>query len=143
MISICMIVRNEEKILEKCLKQLYPLGYELVIVDTGSTDNTKDIALRYTDKVYDYTWNSNFAEARNYAISKASCDYILMIDSDEIIVSFNKDELEELIHRNPEKIGRVLIISEYTRGNENYQTNSRISRLFSKKLYNYEGRIHE
>ena len=143
MISICMIVKNEENILEKCLMQLYPLGYEIIIVDTGSTDNSRQIALRYTDKVYDFTWTGNFSEARNYAIGKASREYILMIDSDEIVVSFDKDKLEELIHKNPDKIGRVLIISEYSRGNESYRTSSRLSRLFSKNLYCYEGRIHE
>lgn len=63
MISICMIVKNEDKILEECLKQLYPFGYEIIIVDTGSTDNTKEIALRYTDKGYDYTWTNNFAKS--------------------------------------------------------------------------------
>jgi glycosyltransferase involved in cell wall biosynthesis len=138
-----MIVKNEENILEKCLMQLYPLGYEIIIVDTGSTDNSRQIALRYTDKVYDFTWTGNFSEARNYAIGKASREYILMIDSDEIVVSFDKDKLEELIHKNPDKIGRVLIISEYSRGNESYRTSSRLSRLFSKNLYCYEGRIHE
>lgn len=143
MISICMIVKNEENILEKCLMQLYPLGYEIIIVDTGSTDNSRQIALRFTDKVYDFTWTGNFSEARNYAIGKASREYILMIDSDEIVVSFDKDKLEELIHKNPDKIGRVLIISEYSRGNESYRTSSRLSRLFSKNLYCYEGRIHE
>jgi glycosyltransferase involved in cell wall biosynthesis len=138
-----MIVKNNENILEECLKPLHSLGYELVIVDTGSTDNTRELALRYTDKVYDYPWNDNFAEARNYTIGKASNDFILMIDSDEIIESINKDKLKELILKNPDKIGRVLIGNVYTRGNENYRTNIRLGRLFSKDLYHYEGRIHE
>lgn len=143
MISICMIVKNEENILEDCMKQLYKLGYEIVVVDTGSTDKTIEIAKNYTDKVYDYEWNEDFAAARNFAISKTSNEYVMMIDSDEIVVSFDKDELENKIRKYPDGIGRLLIISDYTRDGERYQSNSRISRLFSKKIYHYEGRIHE
>lgn len=143
MISICLIVKNEERILDRCLNQLIKLDYEIVISDTGSTDKTKEIAKRYTEKVYDYSWNQDFAAARNFVISKASNEYVLMIDSDEIIVSFDKARLEELIQQNPNGIGRVLIISDYTRGEERYRTNSRISRLFTKELYCYEGRVHE
>ena len=58
---------------------------ELIIVDTGSTDSTKDIAHKYTDKVYDYKWCDDFAAARNYAFSLASCDYIFSADADEIL----------------------------------------------------------
>ncbi|MDD4113314.1 MAG: glycosyltransferase [Herbinix sp.] len=143
MISICMIVKNEENILEDCLKQLYPIGYEIVIIDTGSIDGTREIASRYTDKVYNYSWNNDFAAARNFAISKASNEYIMMIDGDEIVVSCDKAGLEDTIHKHPDGIGRLLVISNYTRNGESYQTNSRISRLFSKELYHYEGRIHE
>lgn len=143
MVSICIIVKNEEKLLNQCLKHLLPLEYEIVVVDTGSTDGTKDVAAKYTDKVYDYPWHQDFAAARNFAISKASNDYILMIDSDEILLSYDKIELELLIRKHPEGIGRLMIINEYMRGNEKYRIRSRISRLFSKKLYHYKGRIHE
>lgn len=143
MISICIIVKNEEKLIDQCLKHLIPLGYEIVVVDTGSTDGTRDVVKKHTDKVYDYPWNNDFAEARNIAISKATNDYILMIDSDEMILSYDKRELEALLQKNPDDIGRVLIISEYYRGNEKYMVKSRVSRLFSKRKYYYKGRIHE
>ncbi|TAH69969.1 MAG: glycosyltransferase [Anaerolineaceae bacterium] len=143
MLSICMIVKNEENILENCLEKLSHLGYEIVIADTGSTDKSKEIALRYTDKVYDYAWDQDFAAARNYVISKASNEYIMMIDADEIVVSCDKDKLEDMIHKYPDGLGRLLIINDYSRKDESYRTNSRISRLFSKELYHYEGRIHE
>lgn len=143
MVSICMIVKNEKDTLGACLEQLLPLGYEIVIADTGSTDGTKEIAMKYTHKVYDYCWNQDFAAARNFIISKADNDYILMIDSDEIIITCDKAGMEKLILNYPDGIGRLLIISEYSRGEEKYLTKSRISRLFSKKLYHYKGRIHE
>jgi len=143
MISVCIIVKNEEKLIEKCLKHLLPLEYEIVVVDTGSTDNTKAVAAKYTDMVFDYEWQQDFAAARNFAISKATNDYILMIDSDEILLSYDRKELEELIKLYPDRIGRIGIISEYVRGNEKYKVKSQVSRLFSKKLFCYRGSIHE
>ena len=143
MVSICMIVKNEENILESSMKQLYKLGYEIVVVDTGSNDKSIEIAKKYTDKVYEYCWIQDFAAARNFVISKASNEYIMMIDADEIVVSYDKDKLEDMIHKYPDGLGRLLIISNYTRDSESYRNSSRISRLFSKELYHYEGRIHE
>lgn len=86
-ITVCMIVKNEEACLKKCLESVKGIG-PIVIVDTGSTDNTIEIARRYTDKVYtDYKWNDSFAEARNYAKSKVETDWILSIDADEYLVN--------------------------------------------------------
>ena len=75
-VSLCMIVKNEESVLARCLDSFAPLVDEIVIVDTGSTDSTKDIAARYTDKIYDFSWIGDFAAARNVAFSKTNCDYI-------------------------------------------------------------------
>ena len=68
-ISLCMIVKNEEAVLARCLDSLRGLMDEIIIVDTGSTDNTKEIALKYTDKVYDFSWGDDFAAARNFSFS--------------------------------------------------------------------------
>ncbi len=84
-ISLCMIVKNEEKVLARCLDSIADLMDEIIIVDTGSTDSTKEIARRYTDKIYDFEWNGSFADARNYSFSKASAQYIYCADADEII----------------------------------------------------------
>lgn len=86
-LSICMIVRDEEKYLRRCLESLKPLVQsglaELIIVDTGSKDNTINIAKEYTDKVYLHPWQGSFSEARNYSISLAQGEYIFIIDADE------------------------------------------------------------
>ena len=71
-ISLCMIVKNEEQVLSSCLDSLAGLMDEIIIVDTGSCDRTREIATRYTDKIYDYIWKDDFADARNFAFSKAS-----------------------------------------------------------------------
>ena len=90
-ISICMIVKNEEKVLARCLDSLKGIWDELIIVDTGSTDRTKEIAKQYTNKIYDFPWNGNFSDARNYSFSKASCDYIYSADADEELDEENRN----------------------------------------------------
>lgn len=143
MVSICMIVKNSHAQIAQCLKPLVPLGYEVIVVDTGSTDNTKQIAMKYTDKVYDYEWKQDFSEARNYSISKATNEYVLVIDSDEVTDFFDKKELERLIRVNPDGIGRLVQKNGFIRNGEIFRINNRVGRLFSKRLYQYEGKIHE
>jgi glycosyltransferase involved in cell wall biosynthesis/2-polyprenyl-3-methyl-5-hydroxy-6-metoxy-1,4-benzoquinol methylase len=87
-ISTCMIVKNEEDNLSRCLKTVTNFSDEIIIVDTGSTDDTKRIATKFTDKVYDLQWLEedglgNFSRARNYSIEKATGDFIFWIDADE------------------------------------------------------------
>ena len=89
-ISLCMIVKNEEQVLARCLDSVADLMDEIVIVDTGSTDRTKEIAARYTDKVYDFVWIDDFSAARNFAFSKASMDYIYSADADEVLDEENR-----------------------------------------------------
>lgn len=91
-ISVCMIVKDEEKVLARCLDSLKGLWEELIIVDTGSTDGTKEIAKKYTDKVYDFTWTGNFSDARNFSFSKAGCEYIYSADADEVLDEENREK---------------------------------------------------
>lgn len=92
-VSVCMIVKNEEGNLARCLEGLQGFYDELVIVDTGSTDRTKEIARKYTDKVYDFVWVNDFSAARNVAFSYATCDYIYTADADEVVDPHNRQEL--------------------------------------------------
>ena len=94
--SLCMIVKNEEKVLARCLDSLHDLMDEMIIVDTGSTDNTKEIASRYTDKVYDFEWVDDFSAARNFAFSKATGDYIYSADADEVLDAENWEKFKIL-----------------------------------------------
>ncbi len=84
-ISVCMIVKNEERVLARCLDSLSGLADEIIIVDTGSDDKTKEIALSYTDHVYDFVWVDDFSAARNYSFSKAAMEYIYVADADEVL----------------------------------------------------------
>ena len=94
--SLCMIVKNEENNIGRCIDSLKDLMDEIIIVDTGSVDKTKEIVKSYGAQVYDFEWIYDFAAARNYAFSKASCDYIYSADADEVIDAANIDEFKKL-----------------------------------------------
>jgi len=124
-ISICMIVKNEEAVLARCLDSLQGIAEEIIIVDTGSTDRTKEIAAKYTDKIYDFEWINDFSAARNFAFSKATGDYIYSADADEVLEEKDRQkflqlkqvllpeiEIVEMIYVNPEDCNMVY---NYTR----------------------------
>lgn len=95
-ISLCMIVKNEEKVLARCLDSICNLMDEIIIVDTGSTDRTKEIAARYTDKIYDFEWVGDFSAARNFSFSKATKEYIYSADADEVVGQEAYEKFREL-----------------------------------------------
>lgn len=145
MLSLCMIVKDEEKNLEKCLLKVKNLVDEIIIIDTGSIDNTKKIALAFTDMVFDLKWCNDFSVARNFSISKATNDWVLVIDADEFIESFDKKKVLDFISskNNTKTVGRIKRINviEDTLGIK--KGAELISRLFNRKYFHYEGTIHE
>ena len=95
-VSLCMIVKNEEMHLARCLESVAELVDEIIIVDTGSTDRTVELASRYTSKVYSHPWKDDFSDARNYSFSKASMDYCMWMDADDILEESDKDKFVQL-----------------------------------------------
>lgn len=95
-VSLCMIVRNEESSLAACLSSVADLVDEVVVVDTGSIDRTKDIAIRQGAKVYDFAWCDDFAAARNEGLRHARGDWILWLDGDEWLDDDNRSKLGSL-----------------------------------------------
>lgn len=147
-LSICMIVKNEEKNLERCLESLRELMInvpsELIIVDTGSDDNTVVIAKRYTEKIYHHLWNNNFSDMRNISISYASGKWIFVIDADEELIEPQKLILF-LKQSYPKSIvGGALIVKNLTVDNADKDTvllNS--ARIFRNNGgFHYEGAVH-
>ncbi|MDQ0048935.1 glycosyltransferase involved in cell wall biosynthesis [Paenibacillus polymyxa] len=84
-ISLCMIVKDEEQVLGRCLESAKDIVHEIIILDTGSTDNTIEIARKYTDNVYFYKWTNDFAAARNESLKHATSDFVLILDADEFL----------------------------------------------------------
>lgn len=97
-ISLCMIVKNEEQVLQRCLDSMKAAMDEIIIVDTGSSDRTKEIAKEYTEQVYDFAWTGSFSDARNFAASKATKEYIYTADADEYLDAENLEKLLQLKH---------------------------------------------
>ena len=142
-LSVCIITKNEKNKLEQCLKALQGLDVEIVVVDTGSTDGTKEMAAGYTDRIFDFVWQDDFSLARNYAAEKASYDMIMMLDSDEYVQKMDMASIEKAVRDNPGKVGRIRRINSLDRGGEGQEISEYISRIYDRTLYHYEGRIHE
>ncbi|HIU29752.1 MAG TPA: glycosyltransferase family 2 protein, partial [Candidatus Egerieisoma faecipullorum] len=103
-VSLCMIVKNEERVLARCLESVRECMDEIIIVDTGSSDATKEIAARYTDKIYDFEWIDDFAAARNFSFSKASMDFAMWLDADDVFLEADKNAFIELKNSIPENV---------------------------------------
>jgi glycosyltransferase involved in cell wall biosynthesis len=91
-----MIVRNEENIIARCLDSVKGIPDEIVIVDTGSSDRTQEIVQEFTDKIFDFPWIDDFAAARNFAFSKATTDYILWLDADDVFADSDREQFLKL-----------------------------------------------
>ena len=84
-ISLCMIVKDEEAVLDRCLDCFGELADEIVIVDTGSSDRTREIAGKYTSRVYEFPWCGDFSAARNYGFERATKEYCMWVDADDVM----------------------------------------------------------
>jgi glycosyltransferase involved in cell wall biosynthesis len=141
-----MIVKNEETLLPRCLDSLSGLADEIIIVDTGSTDNTKAAAARYTDRIYDFPWEEDFSAARNFSFSKASMDYIYAPDADEVLQGENLEKFRLL---KETLLPEVEIVQMKYRTTEKYDTvlNSKTElrpKLFKRlRTFSWEDPIHE
>ena len=145
-ISICMIVKNEEKVLARCLESLKGLAEEIIIVDTGSTDATKEIALEYTDKVYDFEWIDDFSAARNFSFQKASMQYIYVADADEVL---EYAEHERFLHLKRTLDPSVEIVQMLYTNQLEFGTTYNYDEELRPKLYRrirefkWQGAVHE
>lgn len=142
MITLSMIVKNEEKFLRGCLESVSDVVDEIIIVDTGSTDNTINIAREFSAKVYEFTWNDSFSDARNFALSKSTGKYILYLDADERLTNDSKNELKELA-QNDERKGYYCRISNIDEVNKKPSVMKYVRFFPNDNSVRFEGRIHE
>jgi hypothetical protein len=142
-ISVCIITKNESEKLKRCLKSLKKYPVEIVVVDTGSTDRTQEVIADYADVGGIFHWCNDFSAARNYSISLAHHDVILVLDSDEWIDRMDLIQLSKAFEKNPELAGRIECVNHYDTVNGKENGHERICRIFDRRFYEYRGRIHE
>ncbi|MGD8992819.1 MAG: tetratricopeptide repeat protein, partial [Desulfobacterales bacterium] len=161
-VSLCMIVKNEEKYLAQCLASVKPIVDEMIVVDTGSSDKTKDIARAFGAKVYDHEWRDDFAEARNFSIRKANGHWIFIMDADEVISPQDYNQFLKIVGKEPKtavaysfntrNYNRLANMIGWTPNDGRYPDEEAVSgwlpsskvRLFSgKDQIRFEGAVHE
>ncbi|WP_061997024.1 TPR domain-containing glycosyltransferase [Clostridium sp. ATCC 25772] len=143
-VSVCMIVKNEERFLGRCLESVKDLVDEIIVVDTGSKDKTVEIAESFGAKVYYYQWDNSFANARNFSLSKATKDWILILDGDD---EFEKEDREKFIDivNNSKYDGHFFkTLSLNSEADlKNYTCNLNLRLIKNTGEYEYVGAIHE
>ncbi|UPT57983.1 glycosyltransferase family 2 protein [Dickeya zeae] len=143
MISVCMIMKNEARHLASTLASIAAHFDDIIVVDTGSTDDSKAIARQFTPHVYDFAWVADFSAARNASLDYARYDWVLVVDADEEVDFVDIDALHALIKAHPQAPGRVELINYLDEGSETTTVKELLTRLFRKDLYHYRGIIHE
>ncbi len=141
-LSLSMIVKNEEKFLRDCLESIKNIVDEIVIVDTGSLDRTIDIAKEYTSNIFSFNWVNDFSAARNYSLSKCTGEWILYLDADERLEEKSLDETKKIIEQKENLAVRCLVKSiddEY--GRDNSMTFPRLFR--NHPQLRFTGKVHE
>ena len=98
-ISTCLIVKNESENIGRCLDSIKNISDEIIVVDTGSTDDTVEIAKSFGARVYFYGWDNNFSNARNHALDKATGDWIIFLDADEYFGPNTQKQLRTVLER--------------------------------------------
>lgn len=151
MLSVCIITKNEKEKLNRCLESLAPYPLEAVVVDTGSSDGTIEMIDGWRGRedaafcvvTGTFAWRDDFSAAKNYAVSLASSDTVLVLDSDEEIEEMDLPGLESVMQKYPNRLGRILRKNMIEQnGQINFQQEY-ISRAFVRGRYLYQGRIHE
>lgn len=141
-IGLVMIVKNESRSLEKCLSHAQKLVDNIYITDTGSTDNTIEIAEKFHAHISKYEWKNDFAAARNFALKQSTCDWNLILDADEYLVSGSKKDLQAFIDKGSH-IGAIQLNNSYKEANgEISQSRLCITRFIPKGTF-FEGKMHE
>lgn len=141
-LSVCMIVKNEEKNIKRCLDSIESIADEIVIVDTGSGDKTLDICMQYNTKIIEHKWNNDFSEARNISLDYATKDYILFLDADEELLNEDIDKLRLLLSKKKLEEGYFFKLINII--NEKEVGEYVVFRLFkNRKSYRFRGKVHE
>ncbi|PEP91767.1 glycosyltransferase [Bacillus toyonensis] len=144
-ISLCMIVKNEEQAISRCLESVKDITDEIIIVDTGSTDKTIELVKKYNAKIYNFKWINDFSAARNFAFSKATKEYILWLDADDIIEHTNREmflNLKSTLNTEIDAVSMKYNLSFDTEGNSTFSV-KRYRLVKKNKNFQWYGFVHE
>lgn len=145
-VSLCMIVKNEEDVLERCLSSVGDFADEIIVVDTGSANRTGEIARRFTDQVYTFEWRDDFAAARNFAFRKGHGEYLFWLDADDVIPEEELLKLKQLKAMLAEPLPDVIMMKYAVSFDE---TGRPVFTFFRERLVRngplavWQGRVHE
>lgn len=143
-ISVCIIGKNEENCIARCLDAIQKSGLPIVYTDTGSTDGTLDIVSRYTDHIHRFNWCDDFSKARNFCALQAPTDWIWFLDCDEYITDMDLKQLHSFcISENSRIIGTVSQKDRYRLNGEITFTLTNLGRIYHRRFCHYSGAIHE
>lgn len=143
-LSLCMIVKNEEKALATSLENAKEYADEIIIVDTGSSDKTKEVAQKFTDKIFDFEWVDDFSKARNYAFEKASSEYLMWLDADDMLPNSTVKEIKKWKESSSDE--DVLICPYVTCYDEKLKPLFEFNReriVKNDKRFRFKDRVHE
>ncbi len=140
-LSLALITKNEARCLGRCLRSVQPIVQEIVVTDTGSTDDTVPIACEFNARVSRFEWTNDFSAARNFCLEQTTGDWVLVLDADEYASEALAREIPEFI-RSRKAVGKLRIVSEFRRDNQTLTSQTFVSRLFPRGA-RFEGRIHE
>jgi tetratricopeptide (TPR) repeat protein len=145
-ISAVLIVKNEASCIDKCLSALKQVVDEIVIADTGSSDDSREKARAYTEAIHEIAWEDDFSRARNEAIGFATGDWILSIDADEVLrePAEARRSLLDFVQFQPQgTVGTIQHISPASQGMERRLVSGHVKRFFPRQGYRFQGAIHE
>jgi glycosyltransferase involved in cell wall biosynthesis len=138
-----MIVKNEEKYLEDCLRSVESVVDEIVIVDTGSSDRTLDIAQKYKAKIFHFDWVNDFSAARNFALEKSTGDWILYLDADERLREKDKKKIKTLLLGSNKRSAFSLVVNSINEVNNRAEKMNYVRLFPNNPKIKFEGAAHE
>ena len=142
LLSVCLIVKNEQEVIGRCLNCVSKFADEIIVVDTGSTDGTIGEARKFTEDIYFFKWCDDFSAARNFAFEKATCEYVMWIDADDVVTDENCLKIEELVQKKDFDMAFLLYVTAFNGGKPSFfYYRERIMRR--NMNYSFAGAVHE
>ena len=141
-LSVCLIVRDEEDVIARCLSCVKKFADEIIVVDTGSSDFTVEEVKKFTDKIYFFNWQDDFSAARNFAFEKATCDYVMWLDADDVITAENCTHIRNLVENGTFDMAYLVYASAFDGDTPTFKYNR--ERIFKRSgNYRFSGAVHE